>query len=94
MAMRSERMVPMADEGEGPDMVSFRELAKRLVADGVVSQITHQRLSQIARTDPTFPPVVQIGRSKAVDYRKARPYFQKRRTRPGRRTDLENPEAT
>ena len=28
--------MPVAEEG-GPDMVSFRELARRLVEDGVVS---------------------------------------------------------
>lgn len=78
----------MADDEGGPDMVSFRELARRLVADGVVPRMSHQRISQIQRSDPDFPPVVQVGRSKAVDYRKARPYFQSREPRPGRRTDL------
>ena len=72
-------------------MVSFRELARRLVADGVVPRITHQRVSTIARTDPAFPPVVQIGRTKAVDYRVAKPYFASRKSRQGRRTDLERP---
>lgn len=82
-------MVPMpeADEG-GPEMVSFRELARRLVEDGIVSSISNQRVSQLARTDPDFPPVVQIGRSKAVDYRAARPYFATRKSRQGQRTDL------
>lgn len=69
-------------------MVSFRELARRLVADGVVETMSHQRLSKIAREDPAFPPVVPVGRSKAVDYRLARPYFATRATRPGWRTDL------
>lgn len=69
-------------------MVSFRELARRLVADGVVETMSHQRLSKIAREDPAFPPVMQVGRSKAVDYRLARPYFATRPTRPGWRTDL------
>ncbi|WP_229867803.1 hypothetical protein [Streptomyces chryseus] len=79
----------MADDEGGPDMISFRELARRLVSDGVVERITHQRISQIRRDDPEgFPPVVQIGRSMAVDYRKARPYFATRRSRQGERTDL------
>lgn len=69
-------------------MVSFRELARRLVADGVVETMSHQRLSKIAREDPAFPPVVPVGRVKAVDYRLARPYFASRSTRPGWRTDL------
>lgn len=81
-------MVPMTEPEGGPDMVSFRELARRLVADGVVERITHQRVSTIARTDPDFPPVVKIGRTHAVDYRVARPYFATRKSRQGQRTDL------
>lgn len=69
-------------------MLSLRALADRLIADGVVEKISHQRVSQLAREDPAFPPVVQIGRSSAVDYRLARPYFATRTTRPGWRTDL------
>lgn len=85
-------MVPMpeADEG-GPEMMSFRELARRLVADGVVTRMSNQRVSQLSRDDPAFPPVVVIGRSKAVDYRLARPYFAGRRSRQGERTDLHPP---
>ncbi len=79
----------MADDEGGPDMVSFRELARRLVDEGVVERITHQRISQIRRDDPEgFPPVVPIGRSLAVDYRVARPYFAGRKSRQGERTDL------
>nr|PPQ62278.1 hypothetical protein C5F59_10860 [Streptomyces sp. QL37] len=72
-------------------MVSFRELVRRLVADGVVERMTHQRVSQLSRDDPDFPAVVQIGRSKAVDYRAARPYFAGRKSRQGQRTDLRPP---
>lgn len=79
----------MGEAEGGPDMVSFRELAKRLVAEGIVETISHQRLSKISREDPDFPPVVKIGSSNAVDYRLAAPYFRSRITRPGRRTDLE-----
>jgi hypothetical protein len=79
----------MAEAEGGPDMVSFRELVRRLMADGVVETISHQRVSQLSRNDPNFPPVIQIGSSKAVDYRQAAPYFRDRVTRPGRRTDLE-----
>ncbi|MFD3917324.1 hypothetical protein [Streptomyces sp. NPDC058603] len=78
----------MADDEGGPDMVSFRELARRLVSEGVVERITHQRISQLHRNDPSFPAVVQIGRSNAVDYRMARPYFAGRQSRQGERTDL------
>ncbi|MEV0256984.1 DUF6221 family protein [Streptomyces sp. NPDC050732] len=73
----------MADEERGPDMVSLRELARRLVSDGVVERITHQRISQLARDDADFPPVVPVGRSSVVDYRKTRPYFANRKSRQG-----------
>ncbi len=69
-------------------MLSFRELARRLVAEGVEETMSHQRVSQLHREDPDFPPVVQIGRSKAVDWRRALPYFQTRKKRQGERTDL------
>lgn len=78
----------MAEGEGGPDMVSFRELARRLVADGIVERITHQRVSKISQDDPEFPPVVKVGGSNAVDYRLAVPYFRNRITRPGWRTDL------
>ncbi|MEU4996563.1 hypothetical protein [Streptomyces sp. NPDC021622] len=85
----------MANEEGGPDMVSFRELARRLVSDGIVERITHQRISQLAREDADFPPVVPVGRSSVVDYRAARPYFANRKSRQGQRTDLKkaDPEA-
>ncbi|WP_406336613.1 hypothetical protein OG814_33235 [Streptomyces zaomyceticus] len=78
----------MTEPEGGPDMVSFRELARRLVEDGVVPSMSHQRLSKIAREDPGFPPVVPVGGARVVDYRLARPYFAARKTRPGWRTDL------
>lgn len=78
----------MAEAEGGPDMVSFRELARRLVADGVVERITHQRVSQLSRDDPNFPPTITVGRTKAVDYRLAAPYFRSRKSRQGERTDL------
>ncbi|MCI3246340.1 hypothetical protein [Streptomyces spinosisporus] len=78
----------MGEAEGGPDMVSFRELARRLVQDGIVETISHQRLSKISREDPDFPPVVKIGSSNAVDYRLAAPYFRNRITRPGWRTDI------
>lgn len=78
----------MAEEEGGPDMVSFRELARRLVAEGIVTSISHQRISQLRRDDPAFPPVVPIGRSVAVDWGRARRYFLTRTSRQGERTDL------
>lgn len=78
----------MTEPERGPELLSFRELARRLIADGIVEAITHQRVSKLAQDDPDFPPVTQIGRSKAVDYRVARTYFATRKSRQGQRTDL------
>jgi proteasome assembly chaperone (PAC2) family protein len=83
-------MVPVADDEGGPDMVSFRELARRLVAEHIVKSMSHQRVSQLHREDPNFPPVITVGRSKVVDWKHALPYFQDRKPRQGRRTDLES----
>lgn len=71
-------------------MISLREVARRLVAEGVLDRMSHQRVSQLAREDPSFPPTVRVGRSKAVDWKKAEPYFRRRVSRQGERTDLKN----
>ncbi|MFF1358780.1 hypothetical protein [Streptomyces sp. NPDC058297] len=55
--------------------MTFREAARRVVAEEIAPSMTHQRISQLASTDDSFPPVQQIGRSKVVDWVKARPYF-------------------
>lgn len=85
-------MVPMAEAEGGPDMVSLSEVARRVVAEGIEERMSHQRVSQLSREDPAFPPIVQVGRSKAVDWRLAAPYFRKRVKQQGRRTDLEQSE--
>jgi hypothetical protein len=59
----------------GPDLVTFREAARRVVEEGIAPSMSHQRVSQLARDDKTFPPVQQVGRSKVVDWRAAKPYF-------------------
>ncbi|MFE5771424.1 hypothetical protein ACFQ7O_24025 [Streptomyces sp. NPDC056485] len=69
-------------------MVSLREVARRLVAEGVVEHISQQRVSQLSREDPEFPPLHPIGRSKAVDWHLALTYFRTRESRQGERTDL------
>lgn len=81
------------DDGGGPDMVSFREFARRAVAEGLVASMSHQRVSQLSRTDPDFPPVVRVGRAQAVDWRLGRAYLRARKPQQGRRTDLKRPPA-
>lgn len=79
-------MAKAADEG--PDMVSLTEVARRVVAEGIEDTMSHQRVSQLSRDDPDFPPVVLIGRSKAVDWKLARLYFHERVKKQGKRSDL------
>jgi hypothetical protein len=65
----------IAERQGGPDLVTFREAARRVVEEGIAPSMSHQRVSQLARDDDAFPPVQQIGRSKVVDWHKAKPYF-------------------
>lgn len=60
----------------GQDLVTFREAARRVVAEKIAPTMTHQRISQLASTDENFPPVQQIGRSKVADWRLLKPYFE------------------
>ena len=64
----------MTDEGEAPDMVSFRECARRVVEEKIAPTMTHQRVSQL-QGQPGFPPVVKVGRSNVIDWNLARPFF-------------------
>ena len=67
-----------------PELISLREVARRL-------GLSHQRVSQLSRTDPNFPEIVPVGRAQAVDWRAAEPYFANRESRQGERTDLKPP---
>ncbi|MGW1961799.1 hypothetical protein ACWCPD_16165 [Streptomyces sp. NPDC001935] len=79
----------MPEAEGGPELLSLSEVARRVVAEGIEKRMSHQRVSQLSREDPNFPPTVPVGRSKAVDWRLAAPYFRERVKRQGRRTDLE-----
>ncbi|MEU4168890.1 hypothetical protein AB0F46_18680 [Streptomyces sp. NPDC026665] len=79
----------MPEAEGGPELLSLSEVARRVVAEGIEERMSHQRVSQLSREDPDFPPTVPVGRSKAVDWRLAAPYFRKRVKRQGKRTDLE-----
>jgi predicted DNA-binding transcriptional regulator AlpA len=74
----------MSTESGGPELISLREFARRV-------GISHQRVSQLSRTDPNFPKLVPVGRSKAVDWHEAEPYYEARERRQGERTDLKSP---
>jgi hypothetical protein len=86
-------MVAMTDAEGGPDMVSLSEAARRVVAEGIEETMSHQRVSQLSRDDPDFPPVVKVGRAHVVDWNLAGPYFRKRLKQQGKRTDLADGEA-
>jgi len=56
--------------------VTFREAARRVVEEGLLPSMSHQRISQLHIKDPdNFPPVQVIGRAKVIDWVQARPYF-------------------
>lgn len=56
--------------------MTFREAAKRVVEEGLLPSMSHQRISQLHQKDPeNFPPVQVIGRAKVIDWVQARPYF-------------------
>lgn len=65
----------IAETERGPELVTFREAARRVVAEGIAPSMSHQRISQLAQSDEQFPPVQQVGRAKVVDWRQAKPYF-------------------
>jgi hypothetical protein len=85
-------MVAMPEGEGGPELLSLSEVARRVVAEGIEERMSHQRVSQLSREDPTFPPMLTVGRAKVVDWRLAAPYFRKRVKRQGWRTDLNQPE--
>lgn len=81
----------------GPELLTFRETARRVVDEKIAPSMSHQRISQLSRDDDTFPPVQKIGRANVVDWASARPYFvahaKKAAVRDSRRRAAE-PEGT
>jgi hypothetical protein len=78
-------------------LLTFRETARRVVEEGILPSMTHQRISQLHLRDPdNFPEVQKIGRANVVDWKKARPYFvahaQKAAARDRRRRPEQKPE--
>lgn len=87
----------IAEREGGPDLVTFREAARRVVEEGIAPSMSHQRVSQLARADDEFPPVQQIGRSKVADWHLLKPYFvahaQKAAGRDSRRRLMDEEES-
>lgn len=75
----------MTEEERAPEWVSFRECARRVVAERIAPSMSHQRVSQLARTDPNFPPTMPVGRSLAVEWGRARAYFEAHATAAAQR---------
>lgn len=96
MATHSEKMEAevIAEKEGGPELLTFRETARRIVAEGIAPSMSHQRLSKLAQDDENFPTVQKIGASKVVDWRDAKPYFvahaQKAAERDSRRRPRSN----
>jgi hypothetical protein len=64
----------ITERGE-PELVTFREAARRVVEEGIAPSMSHQRISQLASSDEEFPPVQTIGRARVIDWTAAKPYF-------------------
>lgn len=64
----------MAIEG-GADLVTFSEAARRVVSEKIAPTMSHQRVSQLSRTDPAFPAKQRMGRAWVADWNELRPYF-------------------
>jgi hypothetical protein len=60
------------------DPVSLREAAKRV-------GVSPQRITELAKTDPTFPPKKKVGRSLAVSWPAFERWHKARNRKPGRR---------
>lgn len=69
-------MAAAVDGGKAPDMVTFREAARRAVAEGVAVTMTHQRLSQLAGQDKGFPPTQKVGTGRTVSWKALRAYLK------------------
>jgi hypothetical protein len=65
----------VSEQEGGPDLVTFREAARRAVAEKITPTMSHQRLSQLARDDPRFPPTEKIGPARVVDWLLLRPFL-------------------
>lgn len=73
-------------------MLTFREAARRVVEEGILPSMTHQRISQLRLADPdNFPEVQKIGRANVVDWKKARPYFEAHAKRAAARDPRRRP---
>jgi hypothetical protein len=81
------------EKREVPDLVTFREAARRVVAEKIAPSMSHQRISQLARTDALFPATQKVGRSVVADWNELRPYFtehaKKAAVRDSRRRNAE-----
>src|SRR6266511_1338108 len=70
----------------GSDPVNYAEIARRVVADGLATSMSKERVRQRHETDPAFPPDVgRLGRSLSFEWAAVRKYFSKRDPRPGKK---------
>lgn len=65
----------ITNEKEEPVLLTFREVARRVVEEGIAPSMSHQRVSQLSGAEG-FPPVQKIGRAKVVDWNLARSFFK------------------
>ena len=71
--------MPTEDQAE---LVTFREIARRVRQEGLAPTMSHQRVSQLARTDPAWPipreKWLRAGPAWVVPWAPVRAYFAAR----------------
>lgn len=79
-----------------PDLIGTAEIARRVVEQGYAETMSRQRVLQLLRDDPDFPPPLPTsGRSKLWSWSgQIEPYFKARDPRPGRPPAARPPKPT
>jgi hypothetical protein len=70
------------------DLVTFTEIARRVVDQKLAPSMSQQRVSRLAASDPDWPVPredwIRVGRAWLVPWEPIRNYFENRRPQPGR----------
>lgn len=88
----AEPQPPPIPEGTigAEDLVTFTEIARRVVDQELAPTMSQQRVSHLAANDPDWPVPrdkwLRVGRAWLVPWKPVQTYFENRRPRAGRPT--------
>ena len=71
--------------------MTFSEAARRVKAESIAPSMSHQRVSQLSRTDPNFPAKQQVGRAWVADWNELREYFTQHQAKAAQRDRRRKP---